>query len=430
MVHVDCFSMDELKQQYEELLRAHRDFKLLPKGKSSGEDSDTTDNDKQRLQKKSALATATFEASFGERLKEMPGILLSTPFEEAIAKMVDWASQVLPQQAAQNTFSTIEECGSWSRDLVSETDHASYNGNVRKSWPFIQKVRVYLKAYILSKGLIIADLPGLRDLNSARQAITERYIRQCHQIFIVARIDRAITDESIKQIFELARDLSKVDIVCTRSEDTQPREAIHDWPAERVKIEELQTSITSDEKEMASLKEEIDDLEEDVDNLTREEERQLRDHHRDYRKAERSKENHELELKRFIVTLRNDKVSCSLRQAYRNHPVATSLRVFCISNNVYWDNREKPSDVALPYLNFSGIVDLRRYCIGVVAQSRLEAIRNFIKDAIPALLGSIELWVNAGCGNASAERKQRVLDAVAAMQQELDEVRSFQPLRS
>jgi hypothetical protein len=428
---VDYFSVDELKQQYEELLRAHRDFKLLPKGQSNGEDSDTTDNDKQRLQKKSALATATFEASFGERLKEMPGILLSTPFEPAIARMVDWASQVLPHQAAQNTFSTIEECSSWSRELVSETDRATSNGNVRKSWPFIQKVRIYLKAYILSKGLIIADLPGLRDLNSARQAITERYIRQCHQIFVVARIDRAITDESIKQIFELARrvDLSKVDIVCTRSEDTQPREAIHDWPAERVKIEELQTSITTDEKEMASLKEEIDDLEEDVDNLTREEERQLLDLQRDYRKAERSKENHDLELKRFIVTLRNDKVSRSLRQAYRNHPVATSLRIFCVSNNVYWDSREKPSDVALPYLNFSGIVDLRRYCIGVVAQSRLEATRKFINDEIPALLGSIELWVNAGSGNASAETKQQVLDAVSGMQRELDEVRSAQFLR-
>jgi hypothetical protein len=428
---VDYFSVDELKQQYEELLRAHRDFKLLPKGQSNGEDSDMTDNDKQRLQKKSALATATFEASFGERLKEMPGILLSTPFEPAIAKMVDWASQVLPQQAAQNTFSTIEECSSWSRELVSETDRATSNGNVRKSWPFIQKVRIYLKAYILSKGLIIADLPGLRDLNSARQAITERYIRQCHQIFVVARIDRAITDESIKQIFELARrvDLSKVDIVCTRSEDTQPREAIHDWPAERVKIEELQTSITIDEKEMASLKEEIDDLEDDIEHLNHDDKRLLLELQMDYRKAERSKENHDLELKRFIVTLRNDKVSRSLRQEYRNHPVATSLRIFCVSNNVYWDNREKPSDVALPYLNFSGIVDLRRYCIGVVAQSRLEATRKFINDEIPALLGSIELWVNAGSGNASAETKQRVLDAVAGMQRELDEVRSAQFLR-
>jgi hypothetical protein len=133
-------------------------------------------------------------------------------------------------------------------------------------------------------------------------------------------------------------------------------------------------------------------------------------------------------LKRFIVTLRNDKVSRDLRQQYRNHPIATSLRIFCVSNSTYWDTREKPSDIALPYLQFSGIMDLRRYCIGVVAQSRLEATRKFIKDEIPALLGSIELWVDAGSGNANAESKQKVLDVVAGMQTELDKVRSVRLL--
>jgi hypothetical protein len=96
---------------------------------------------------------------------------------------------------------------------------------------------------------------------------------------------------------------------------------------------------------------------------------------------------------------------------------------------VYWDNREKPSDVSLPYLKFSGILDLRSYCIGVVAQSRIEATKKFIKDEIPALVGSIELWVDAGSGNANAETKQRILDAVAAMQGELDKVRSSPFLR-
>jgi hypothetical protein len=380
-------------------------------------------NDKHQLQKKSILATATFEASFGERLSEMPGILLSVPFEHAIAKMVEWSSQLLPQ-AEQRSFSRIEECCSWSRELVSETESASSSGSVRRSWPFIQKVRVYLKAYILSKGLVIADLPGLRDLNSARQAITERYIRQCHQIFVVAKIDRAITNESIKQIFDLARrvELSKVDIVCTRSEEIQPREAIHDWPAQRVRIEELQTSIATAEKEIESLKEELQHLEGHGD-LTCEEVEQLLELQKVLRKTERTKENFDSELKCFIVELRNNKVSLDLRQQYCNGPIATSLSIFCVSNSTYWDNRKKPSDVALPCLEFSGIIDLRRYCIGVVAQSRLEATRKFIKDEIPALLGSIELWIDAGSRNASAESKQKVLDAVAGMQTELDKVR-------
>lgn len=96
--------------------------------------------------------------------------------------------------------------------------------------------RVYMRAHILSRGLILADLPGkqydlrlkililtnvgLRDLNSARQNVTERYVRQCHQIFAVARIGRATTDTGVKEVFELARRaaLSNVGVICTQSD--------------------------------------------------------------------------------------------------------------------------------------------------------------------------------------------------------------------
>ncbi|KAF2026367.1 hypothetical protein EK21DRAFT_115930 [Setomelanomma holmii] len=427
IVHVDYFPMGELKKQFEELLSAHRDFQLLPNHHRDRNEDDVNDNGKLRLRKKAKLAMETFRTSFGERLHEMPGILSSTPFEHAVATMVEWASQLLPQQAERNIFSTIEDCASWLGQLSSETDSSLPSGNVRTSWPFIQKVRVYLKAYILSKGLIIADLPGLRDLNSTRQAITEHYVRQCHQIFVVARIDRAITDESIKQICELACcvNLSKVDFVCTRSaEDIQTREAIHDWRTERATIEDMQNEIAVDEDEMQSLQEKIDDYDQDVASLTREEARQLLELQRDYRKVEKAKKSHDWDLKRFIVGLRNDKVSRRLREEYRNHPIATSLGIFCVSNKIYWDNREKAPDIALPYLRLSGILELRCYCIGVVAQSRLQATQTFIKDEIPAFIGSVELWVESGSGNASAESKQRVLDDVSAIQQELDKLMS------
>jgi hypothetical protein len=64
---------------------------------------------------------------------------------------------------------------------------------------------------------------GLRDRNSARLNITETYVRQCHQVFVVTRIGRAITDMSVKGVFELARraNLRNVGIICTQS-DVRP----------------------------------------------------------------------------------------------------------------------------------------------------------------------------------------------------------------
>jgi hypothetical protein len=379
-------------------------------------------DDKQRLQKMATLAKDTFRASFGERLRGMPEILLSTPFKDAIATMVKWSSQLLPGEAERRSFSTIEECRTWSKELVSETDSSSSNGYARRPWPFIQKVRVYLKAYILSKGLIIADLPGLRDLNSARQAISERYFRQCHQVFVVAKIDRAITDESIKHIFEKAHcvGLTKVDIVCTRSEEIQPEQAVDDWPTERATIKEMQRKIAVAKREIGSLDEEIIETLGGNTNLTPGERKQLGSLLKEKKEAE---EEHNFNLTDFIVSLRNGKVSLGLREEYGNHPVATPLRIFCVSNKIYWDNREKPYDAALPYLSLSGILDLRRHCIGVVAQSRLQATRNFVKDEIPALIGSIGLWVEAGSVRPTVDSKERILDAVSSVQQEIEKVR-------
>jgi hypothetical protein len=428
VVHVDFFSRNQLKQQFEELLRARRDFEALGARRREERDDDQSDSDRTQLEKKAKLAFETFNAGFGNRLQEMPGILSTVPFDHAVATMMDWVTELLPTHAQQMSFGAIEECSTWLRDVssASPSDHSASRLDARPSWPFIQKIRVYLKASILSKGLIIADLPGLRDLNSARQAITERYIRQCHQILVVAKIDRAITDESIKYICELARrvDLKKIDIVCTRSEEVNTREAIHDWPGERPTIEDMQQAINERREEMVNLQEDIDDYEQDSANLTREQEREFLQLQRDYRTAERSKTEQKLGLQRFIVQLRNNKVTHELRQNYRNYPVAALLRIFCVSNTVYWDHREKAAEVALPFLDFSGIIELRRYCIGIVGQSRLQAIRTFIKDDIPALIGSMELWVEVGSGSASAESKQRILDAVAAIQLNFDQVRS------
>lgn len=421
--------MDELKIQFEELLRAYRDYQLLPRNSRSTEEDEEDESERTRLQNKANLARDTFRASFGERLDQMPTVLSSLPFEQAVETMVEWTSQILPRREMQESFSTVEGCSTRLRELGSESDGPSPNGASQVYWPFIHKLRVHLRAYILSRGLIIADLPGLRDLNSARKAITERYVRQCHQVLVVARIDRAITDKSIKEMFELARraNLSKIDVVCTRSEDVNIREARHDWPAERVTIEEMQEAIDTNTQKISSLREEIDDYEQDIAGLTRVEERQLMELQQDCRRAERAKQTHEFDFLCHIIKLRNDKVSNRLKQEYRNHAMATTLKIFCVSNEVYWGNREMPATAALPRLQLSGILDLRRYCIGIVAQSRLRATREFIKDEIPAFLGSTELWVNAGSDNANAQSSQQILDAVSAIERELDEVCSLMP---
>lgn len=61
---------------------------------------------------------------------------------------------------------------------------------------------------------------GLRDLNSARLKITERYLLNCDEIFAVCYIGRATTDAGVMGVFDLAQraDLSNIGIICTKSD--------------------------------------------------------------------------------------------------------------------------------------------------------------------------------------------------------------------
>lgn len=61
---------------------------------------------------------------------------------------------------------------------------------------------------------------GLRDLNSARRNITERYILQCDEVFAVTEIFRAVTNEGVKDVVDLAKraKLSNITIICTKSD--------------------------------------------------------------------------------------------------------------------------------------------------------------------------------------------------------------------
>ena len=88
------------------------------------------------------------------------------------------------------------------------------------------------------------------------------------------------------------------------------------------------------------------------------------------------------------------------------------MKVFCVSNTDYWEHREAPKEDALPALRLSRIIDVRRHCISIVAESQLRAATEYVKDVVPALLGSIELWVQSGSGSMSAERKQAIRNAL------------------
>lgn len=284
---------------------------------------------------------------------------------------------------------------------------------------------VHLKAHILGKGLIIADLPGLRDLNSARQNVTERYVRSCHQIFAVSRIGRATTDVGVREVFDLSRraGLSNIGVVCTMADEIKSKEAAADWRSEKPYVDKMNRKIETAKRKCRKIQGDIDELNE-LDDLDEDEKDELVELHRERDTARKHYKDLDRQLKTHLINFRNSKVTTELRKRYQPDTAGESLKVFCVSNTMYWDNRNNPIRSSLPLLELSGIFDLRRHCIGIVADSHLQATTKYIKDDIPALLSSVELWTQAGSGNGSAEKKEVILKAVEDVQRQLNQVRS------
>ena len=129
-------------------------------------------------------------------------------------------------------------------------------------------------------------------------------------------------------------------------------------------------------------------------------------------------------MQQFLINTRNDIVAQKLRRipAYNVQPAGSSLAVFCVSNQLYRDHRDKPRDEALPYLQLSGILAVRSHCVGVVAEAQYRAALLYIQHKVPALLDNVRLWVEAGSGSLSAERKLAIRSAVEGAERELKRV--------
>ncbi|KAK7995518.1 hypothetical protein PG990_014291 [Apiospora arundinis] len=408
VIEVHRFTEDEVKGQLAHLLQAYRNFHL--------NESTMQRDEREHYEQMANVAKHTFAVMFGNRFSNKSCIARLTE-AEGLEMLYRWLDELLPSfDDASHTTCNIEDCSNLLAQLTSEQVQA----HGPAEWPYIKKISVYLKAQILSKGLVLVDLPGLRDLNAARRHITERYLLECNDIFAVCTEGRAITDEGVMNVIELAKKakLSHVGIVCTKSDDIKSEEAIKDWKGEKSRM----IRQKSDAAEAA--RQTIRDIKKALENCGGETDDDLSDGEKDdqlrlTREEKRAKTryiNLRFELKRYLMTCRNEITKSKLRENYQNQVPSRTLEVFCVSNTEYWDNRNEPKAYSLRHLQLSGILAVREHCMEMVSESQRRMAEHYIKHSIPALVRDVDLWVQSGLGTMTAERKQNVREALNTLE--------------
>ncbi|KAL2276767.1 hypothetical protein FJTKL_00429 [Diaporthe vaccinii] len=409
VVEVEKFSIEELCDQLSELLGCYKNFHAH--GESLDEEA------RKDLEARANIAADTFRAMFRGSLQD-DDWLLEESQDVILDQFHDWMTSASGLQSpSRQVVTSLEQCSSLLMQLTSEV----LDAQVPATWPYIRKIKVSLKAHILSRGLILVDLPGLRDLNSARRNITERYIRNCHEIFAVCNIGRATTDVGVKCVFDLARDarLGHIGIVCTKSDDIDPEEIKDDWGKEPGrKIRKLLKSLHSLESELKEADEELATFH-NLPDMGPETHQELLELLEDRRNVEKKRNAEDYELKRYAIEMRNAYVVGRLQETYRDHTTAETLHIFCVSNTMYWEKRTAEKSAAEPFLNLSGIIAIRKHCTAIVSSSQLRTSSSFLDNDVPTLLSEIELWVQSGLGSSSAEQKEAVRRVLCTFEEQL-----------
>ncbi|KAH8883504.1 hypothetical protein GQ53DRAFT_699385 [Thozetella sp. PMI_491] len=404
LLEVEWFSEEEIDAQILELLSAYRFFHL----------ANLSNEEKEEAEEKATVAYDTFQAMFRHRLRDEGGkdFLLDNDETRILDVLAGWAAERnVAQETVTERIVSPQQCSTRLMALTSEL----ISSEEPADWPFISKIRVFTNAHILSKGLILVDLPGLRDLNSARRKITERHLLKVDEILAICLIGRATTDQGVAAVFELARRarLSNIGIVCTKSDDIQANEAVKDWKdRRRLRLQDLMDTLEEHKTELKNLEDELSFFDQDPDDMPEDEKEEFRQLSWSQRQAKKREAAAAFELTRYLIQTRNEIVSSELEKTYATKIRNNTLRVFCVSNILYWENRDRYQAEALPFLELSGILGLRKHCISIVAEAQYRAASLYMSHEIPTVLNSVQLWVESGSGSLTAERKASIRNAL------------------
>ncbi|KAK5636992.1 hypothetical protein RRF57_012704 [Xylaria bambusicola] len=410
-IEVETFSDAELMPQLRSLLQDYRHFNL---NKDSFEPHELVE-----LEKRAGIARDTFQAMFPGTFIDKSTLIRDTE-QGSLSTLNSWVQSFdqsrIPERQSELG---LEECSSLLMQLSSDVPSGGTS-----LWPWIKKIKVYSDAHILSKGLILVDLPGLRDLNTARRNITERYLLKCDEIFVVAAEGRATTDEGVKSVIELAKKakLSEVGIICTRSDEIKPTEALKDWKGTRAgkQVQEKLDVIKQEKSTNKNLSDDIHSFDEFIDDLSPEEVEDLSRLERAKRLSNAKLHNAEFDLQKLLITTRNTIVEKKLVGQYQHEVPGNGLRVFCASNTIYWDWRQENRDQSMPHLVLSGVLKIRQHCMSMVSESQYAAATKYMRDDVGVLLGELDLWVQSGQGSLSAERKEKIRRTLDTLERKLN----------
>ncbi|KAH8820314.1 hypothetical protein F5884DRAFT_866052 [Xylogone sp. PMI_703] len=115
------------------------------------------------------------------------------------------AEELLEHPAVRDVIGTTREIYGGDKESFADilrqyTESDEYGKKTSALWPLVKVVKIFVKSEILKDGIVLVDLPGSMDSNTARSIAAENYQQELAVTCIVSPATRAISEKNAQDL--------------------------------------------------------------------------------------------------------------------------------------------------------------------------------------------------------------------------------------
>ncbi|KAI7295295.1 hypothetical protein KC340_g15848 [Hortaea werneckii] len=391
-------------------------------------EEDLNEEERQELSRLSKTAFTTFRSLFCNK-EEFETIETGREYLEAAYRgeaqtaldaFFEWCKELLEEKEADEKDRTEYLDADTQHGLLDQLNPLVFSNSQFKEptlWPLVKKVRIGINGPRILQHITLVDLPGLDDTNRVRVDASYTILRNCDAIWVVAKIDRAITETGVDSLLMRWGKEYKMAMICTGTDDNIDAGLASYLEGEgqdigdhehllkqevrlRKQFEKaLPKQITAKQKVLT--KDKKDQKKGKKQTMTEYRRQKIRDEikalvkERDAAKAALPG----VEQARFelLVNARNEYTVRRLQEEKSDHlPMGATLPVFCVSNSHY-SSLKGAKAVKGPRLNaeMTGVPALRAYVLETSAPERLRAMDAYVNHRMTVFMKGLAMWAKS-----------------------------------
>lgn len=417
---VEYFDISEIEVLLERLLKNYNTWYCDPP-------EEMEEDEEQELKRLGITAFDTLRALFCDKSEMIsPGAghdyldaayCNGTP--DVFATFCGWCSDLLEEKETDEADHIEYLDADKQHELLEQLEPLVFSTsrpNQPSLWPLVKKVRIGIAGPCVLEHVVLVDLPGPDDTNKVRVDASLDMLRSCDSIWVVTKIDRAITDTTVDSLLSRYGKSYNMIVICTGIDDNidpglasflhAEGQSVGEYEALRTREKELTKALKKASKLIATRRARL----EGRNKVKNESKRRLPTDaakvklRAQIQELEEQVDSMEIELPKVateryvtLVDARNAFTTRRLKEEKVEYtPAGKELEVFCVSN-VHYSALKGARQINGPRLDaeMTGIPALRSYIAESAAPRILASVENYIEHRFTVFMKGLAMWAKS-----------------------------------